>query len=100
MEIIPLKALPNQTLTVTLSDQVTQLNVYQKQSGLYVDVLVDGSPIIQGVLGLNLNRIVRSTYLGFDGDLTFIDSQGADDPIYTGLGGRFTLNYLSAAELA
>lgn len=100
MEIIPLKPLPNQTLTVTLGDQVTQVNVYQKLSGLYIDVLVDGTTIIAGVLGRNLNRIVRSVYLGFSGDLTFIDSQGSNDPDYTGLGIRYTLNYLTADELA
>jgi hypothetical protein len=100
MLIIPLQAIPNQTLTVTLSDQVTQLNVYQTYNGLFIDVLVENVLIIGGVICENQNRIVRSDYLGFSGDLAFIDTQGSDDPIYTGLGTRFFLTYLTTEELA
>jgi len=99
MQIVPLSAAPNQTLTISLGGQVTQLNVYQKSEGLYIDVLVNNVLIIGGVICENLNRIVRSLYLGFSGDLAFIDNEGSDDPVYTGLGARFSLAYLSASEL-
>lgn len=100
MLIIPLQAVPNQTLTVTLNNQVTQLNVYQTFEALFIDVLVENTLIIGGVIAENLNRIVRSLYLGFSGDLTFYDNQNGDlDPVYTGLGARFSLLYLTPDEV-
>lgn len=102
MLIIPLQATPSQVLTVQLGLQTCQLAIYQKTTGLFIDVLVNDVLIIGGVLCENLNRIVRSVYLGFIGDLTFIDNQGAADPVYTGLGGegsRFSLAWLEDADL-
>jgi len=99
MQIVPLQAVPNQTLTIRLGNQVCQLNVYQKGANLYLDLLVNNALIIGGVICENLNRIVRSLYLGFSGDLAFIDNQGSDDPVYTGLGGRFSLAYVLPSEL-
>ena len=56
--------------------------------------------IIAGVLCQNLNRIVRSLYLGFVGDFMFNDNQGDTDPVYTGFGGRYQLVYFAPADLA
>ena len=99
MQIIPLQPIPNQTLTVNLDGQICQLNVYQLGASLYIDVLVNNVLIIGGVICENLNRIVRSLYLGFQGDLAFIDGQGSSDPVYTGLGSRYSLAYVEADEL-
>lgn len=107
MLIVPLQPIPNQTMTVTLNDQVTQLNVYQTVGGLFIDVLVNNVLIIGGVICQDLNRIVRSLYLGFSGDLAFIDNQPEivygqkvySDPHYSGLGTRFSLAYLFPDEL-
>jgi hypothetical protein len=100
MLIIPLTSKPSQTLTTTLGGQQCALNIYQKPSGLYMDVvspaILDGG--LYGVLCENLNRIVRSAYLGFAGDLVFSDLQGTEDPVFTGLGTRFILAYLSASD--
>lgn len=103
MQIVPLQAIPNQAVTANLNNQVCQINVYQKIQGLFVDLYVNNALIIGGVIAENLNRIVRSLYLGFSGDLAFIDNQGTDDPNYLGLGpttsSRFSLAYLSPDEL-
>lgn len=99
MLIVPLQAVPNQALTITLNDQVCQIDVYQKAFGLFVDLYVNNSLVIGGVIAENLNRIVRSLYLGFSGDLAFIDNQGTTDPVYTGLGTRYSLAYLFPDEL-
>lgn len=99
MQIVPLKATANQTLLAPVSSQNCRVNVYQKNTGMFMDVLVDEEPIILGVLCENLNRIVRNSYLGFVGDFMFLDTQGSDDPVYTGLGDRWQLVYLEAAEL-
>ena len=100
MQIVPLNANPNQTLTVGLLNQACQINVYQKSGGLFMDVYVNNALIIAGVLCENLNRIVRSLYLGFVGDFVFYDTQGTSDPDYTGLGSRFQLVYLSPHDLS
>lgn len=96
---VPLQATPSQTLTIVLNNQLTRINVSQKPTGLYMDVLVNESPIISGVICQNLNRIVRSLYLGFIGDFCFVDNEGEADPEYTGLGSRFSLIYLEPSEL-
>jgi hypothetical protein len=98
MMVIPLQAVPNQTLTVNLNNQACQINVYQKQLGLFCDLYVNNSRIIAGVLCQNLNLIARSIYLGFEGDLCFGDTQGSSDPFYSGLGSRFVFMYLSPSD--
>ena len=92
-QIVPLSATPSQALSISLGGQPCQLNVYQKAFGLYVDVFVNDALIIGGVVARNLTRIVRSAYLGFAGDLYFVDATGQDDPAYQGLGTRFFLIY-------
>ena len=99
MLIVPIKPLPNQTLQVQLAGQAVSLNIYQLAYGLFVDVLLNNSPVISGVIAQNLNRIVRSLYLGLVGDFVFVDTQGDEDPVYTGLGSRFLLVYLEESDL-
>ncbi len=99
MLAIPLQAKPAQTVTVLLAKQPCTITVKQRHTGLFVDLYVNSAPIITGVIAENRNKIVRSVYLGFIGDLAFVDTQGDADPYYTGLGGRFILTYLEAADL-
>ena len=94
MSVIPLQPVPRQTLAVTLSGQACRIGVYQKSTGLFLDLAVNGQAVIGGVLCLNLARIVRDAYLGFAGDLVFYDAAGARDPDSAGLGTRFLLVYL------
>lgn len=90
---IPTLAVPAQVLQVSLSNQPTTLRIYQAGPSLYVDVYVNDALVIGGVVARNANLIVRSAYLGFIGDLAFIDQQGNDDPQYDGLGSRWVLYY-------
>lgn len=99
MMIVPTKPLASQVLQVALAQQAVTLNVYQTAYGLFMDVYVGPTLIIGGVICENLNRIVRSLYLGFVGDFGWFDTQGTDDPVYTGLGTRWQLFYLEAADL-
>lgn len=98
MKIIPLAAVPSQTLTVQLAGQACRINVYQKSTGLFVDLYVSDALIVGGVIALDRNRLVRSAYLGFVGDLEFADTQGLEDPVSTGLGSRFLFCYLEAGD--
>lgn len=99
MQIVPTKAVPNQTLQIQLDGQPCTINIYQQAYGLYVDLYVAEVLIIAGVIVENLNRIVRSLYLGFSGDLMFVDNDGSNDPVYTGLGSRYFLVYVAASDL-
>ncbi len=99
MKIVPLSSVPSQTLNVILSGQNCTLTVFQKSTGVFVDVSVNNAPIVQGVIGLDRVKIVRYAYHGFIGDLAFIDTQGTSDPDYTGFGTRFFLMYLEASDL-
>lgn len=102
MQIVPIQAIPNQTLQVQLGGQACIFNIYQLAYGLFMDVYVGNGLIVAGVLCENRNRIVRSLYLGFVGDVCFFDTQGGQnpqDPIFTGLGARYQLVYLSPSDL-
>jgi hypothetical protein len=99
MLLIPLAPIPSQTLNITLANQACTISCYQRFYGLFCDLFVDQTPVIQGVLCLNQNYIVRSLYLGFTGDLGFFDTQGTSDPTYNGLGSRFAFLYLEASDL-
>ena len=104
MQIVPLQPVPNQTLQIVLANQNCQINAYQTPAALFMDLLVNDQPIILGQICQNLNRIVRLLYRGFSGDFVFNDTQpdpdsGPADPSYSGLGSRFQLIYLSAADL-
>ena len=105
MIIVPLAQVPSQTLNILLSGQAVTINLNTKFYGLFMDVLSGGVNIINGVLCLNQNYIVRSLYLGFQGDFVFWDTKGSSDPSYTGLygpsnqNGRYQLLYLAPSEL-
>jgi hypothetical protein len=97
--VVPLQAVPSQTVSVALNNQACQINVYTLNDDLYVDLLVNDTLIIGGVIAWNLNVIVRDAYLGFIGDLAFKDTQGATDPVFMGLGTRYVLLYLFPSDL-
>ena len=99
MQIVPLQAVPSQTLNVNLNNQACTINVYQKSTSLFIDLLVNDALIIGGVICLNAHLIVISAYLGFIGDLAFLDTQGSNDPTYDGLGARYVLAYLAPSDL-
>lgn len=95
MLVIPLTPTPSQVVNVLLSGQDCKLNVYQKTTGLFVDVFIGAVAIKTAQLARDRVVLVRHKYLGFIGDLFFKDLQGLDDPEYSGLGSRFILGYQS-----
>jgi hypothetical protein len=100
MQTIPLQALPNQTMQVQLGTQNCTLSVFQFAYGLFATLLVGATGIVVSAPCQNGNRLVRDAYLGFSGDLAFVDTQGSADPVYTGLGTRWQLLYFAPADLA
>jgi hypothetical protein len=100
MQVIPTIAVPAQTLNVILGTQSCALNIYAKATGLFIDVLVGGIEIVSGVICQNCNPIVRDGYLGFSGDLVFLDNTGAgNDASYDGLGSTYSLIWLEPSDL-
>ena len=89
--VIPLVAVPSQTLTTMLGQTPVRLRIRQRRTGLFVDVLSQDVPVIEGVKALDRTKIVRAAYRGFPGDLFFVDTQGTTDPAYDGLGTRYLL---------
>ena len=100
MQTIPLQTLKNQTLQVQLGTQNCTLTVFQFTYGLFATLLVGAQDIVVSQPCQNGNRLVRDAYLGFSGDLAFVDTQGSSDPVYTGLGTRWQLLYFAPADLA
>ncbi len=101
MEVVPLKPVPAQEVNVTLGDQVCTVKICEKYYGLFLDLSIEDTPILNGIICQNRNRIVRDKYRGFLGDLVFIDTQGSSDPDdYTGIGSRYLLLYLTPDDLA
>lgn len=100
MQQIPLTPVPSQTTRVVLGGQNCQISVYQKSEGLFFDLSVDGTAIVLAVVGRDMDPLICREYLNFIGNLMFVDTQGASDPEYLGLGTRYALVYLSEAENA
>lgn len=98
MLTIPLQPIPSQIVKVILGGQNCQIKVYQKPPGIFVDVASDGANISTGIIARDAVPIISRGYVGFIGNLLFIDSQGNLDPEYKGLGIRFNLVYLTAEE--
>lgn len=100
MQQIALQPVPSQILSIVLDGQNCQIAVYQKTQGLFVDLNVNGADISTAVIAHDVVPLVPTTYLGFAGNLIFTDTQGSNDPTFDGLGSRYQLVYLTAAEVA
>lgn len=100
MQTITLQPIKAQELTVKLGDQSVTLRIFQRSTGLYIDIGVGEVWIAQGVLCLNGNRLVRYSYLGFQGELFFADTKGSEEPFYDDLGSRFLLFYATEEEMS
>lgn len=94
-QFIPLIAVPSQSFTILLGGQNCAINVYQLNTGLFFDLSVNGNDIVNTMICLNLVGLVRESYLGFQGQLAFWDTEGNSDPTYDGLGTRYQLVYTS-----
>lgn len=98
---IPLSAVPAQTLNVVLGLQKCSISLYQRGEALYCDLFVNGQAVVLTRACRNKIRLLLDAqYHGFLGDLVIVDTQGDTQPTYLGLGARYILLYLSAAEIA
>jgi hypothetical protein len=94
-QIVPVQAVPNQTLNVTLDGQQAQIGLRTLGANLYFT--------LNGVVATRVCRdrqrlLLDAKYRGFRGDFIFLDTQGLNDPKWPGLGDRYRLVYLNAGE--
>lgn len=99
MNVITLENKKSQSIFITLEGQSCLIRLIQRDSSMYMDLTVNGDPILQGVPCLYANKIVRYKYLGFKGDLFFLDNEGQSEPEWSGLADRFPLYFITEAEL-
>lgn len=99
MLLIPLGAVPSQTLAVTLAGQSVQMALRTIGGSLYTTIDSNGGTIVTNRICRNRQRLLLdATYHGFLGNFAFIDMRGDTDPIYTGLGTRYALVYFNDGE--
>lgn len=100
MLTVPLAPVPSQNFNVQLDNQNCQMSVYTLTTGLYMDLSVNNVVIATARILLDGARALQDCqYTAFVGDFILVDTQGEDDPVYTGLGTRWQLVYLEAADL-
>lgn len=97
VSLIPLTAVPIQTMTVQLGAQACRFVIRQRRTGLFVDLYIQDTAIFLGVKALDRNKLVREDYLDFAGELFFVDTQGTNDPDYMGLADRYQFLWDDAA---
>lgn len=91
MLTIPLVATASQTLSVTLGGQFCKIAVYQKSTGVFLDLIVSDVAVNTGCICRDRVSIIRLA--GFIGELRFVDTQGTNDPDYTEFNTRYKLVY-------
>lgn len=102
MLIVQLTKTPAQTTKVNLGGQECQITLRQLNTGLCLDLLVEGKPLVIGMLCHDRTLLIRRPHLRtrFKGaDMAFYDTLGTDDPRFEGLGERWVLGYLPAEEV-
>lgn len=88
---IPLRAVPAQTVQVTLAGQPVTLHLRQLGGRQYLSASWSGQVLCDTVLMVNRSAIIRAPYTGFVGDIAVNDTRGDDAPDYTGWGSRWQL---------
>lgn len=100
INIIPLDAVPSQSVAVTLAGQavvITIATLEDTDSRQYFSLSLNGTTICQSVLMVNASPIVRAAYTGLIGDFAVIDTQGDAAPTWQGWGTRWYLVFNDAA---
>lgn len=96
---VTLQPVASQQVQTVLGGQQCQIAVYVKNQCMFLDMMVNGTQVIYAVQCKNLVSLIPTAYIGFVGWLMFIDTQGSEDPKYTGLGSRWQLLYLTEEDL-
>jgi hypothetical protein len=85
---IPLQPIPNQSVEFVLNNTSYKVEVNTLNDDVYISILQGGQYVLN-------NRALRA-YAPVGFDLQLADTEGDDDPVYTGLGARWLLMGLQA----
>lgn len=95
---IPLSPIPSQQFQIVLDEQDCDITVYTRNTGLYLDLEVEGQAVQNGAIVIEGVSIIQAPNSVFSGSLVLHDLWGEDNPEYTGLNDRWILAYYSADE--
>ena len=98
MEVIPLSAVPAQTLNVVLDGQNCTISIYWRQTHLYLDLAVGSTIICTGWICQNKANVLQVPVRGFNGSLHFWDVEGDRAPQWENLGSRYFLVFVLENE--
>lgn len=90
---IPLQPAASQSLTCPIAGLYCHIWLRQLFTGLYMDLTAGTTPLLLGILCQNDTDLIRNPASPLPGKLYFTDTQGRDDPVFSGLGSRFLLHY-------
>ncbi|MCX8667427.1 hypothetical protein J3T99_07365 [Acetobacteraceae bacterium B3987] len=90
---IPLQPTAAQSMSCPIAGLQCQIWLRQLATGLYLDLTASTTPLLRGILCQNETDLIRNPACLLPGRLYFTDTQGHDDPIFSGLGSRFLLHY-------
>lgn len=90
---VPLSALPSQELSLVLGNQDVTVRVLTRGDYLYLDVLKESTPVIQGQLIVTGQNLLPSGLSNFTGNFQMVDINGNSAPVYTSLGTQYRLLY-------
>lgn len=91
---VPLEAIPNQQVSVTLGGQRCQIHVYQRDRFLFMDLTVDDTVVRTGAICINGELATGYDLNNFTGKLFFVDLEEENSyPQWDGLGSRYILCY-------
>lgn len=99
MLVIPLQPVYAQTLTAVLGGQTCLITIRQRTTGMFMDLTVNGAVLFTTEIIRPMTLLVRQPSFNFIGDLVMVDTQGDDDPEWSGLGTRWILMYYSPDDL-
>lgn len=100
MLVIPIQPVPSQQVLCVLDGQNCQISIYLRAGKIFVDLNSNGVNMCLACLAHNAVALDScNSWDGFLGNLYFIDTQGEDDPQYTGFNTRWYLVYLFPDEL-
>jgi hypothetical protein len=93
---IPLSATPSQSFVTQLApDRAARITLRWLGEHLYFSL--DGV-VTNRVCRDRQRLLVDAQYHEFGGEFMFVDTQGASDPVWSGLGSRYLLVYLNVGE--
>ncbi len=97
MKSIPLSAVPSQAFESQLSpDKLARISL--RTFGRYLYFTLDGV-VATRLCRDRVRLLLDAEYHEFGGDFMIVDTQGRNDPNWSGLGARYILVYIPPEEL-